>query len=212
MGHEPVPQQRPQPSPNIPEPDRLIHGSSVTIRERHLHIESPAANRMIHSGTFTSSKPVEEVFAFLANPELFAPMMPDFESMTMQDATHFLLRIVIQAGPITGHANLNMESQTSAPSGPVVYDGQAIIAGSPLRLRLEFVLDRAEATTMVNWRGEVALGGSLALLAGGLLESTGRNNFERMAQKLHDHLGELWVPETETAQSNELAGQPEYEI
>src|SRR5271167_4457098 len=87
---------------------------------------------MTQSGSFSVLRTVEEVFDLLSNPERFAPLMPDFESMTMQDATHFTLRTAIAIGEIKGHANLAMELLTASEPERVKYSGTATIAGSPL--------------------------------------------------------------------------------
>ena len=94
---------KPQLSPNIPD-RRARKGRaqrSVCYDTRgaaqHAALGIPT---MVHSGTFQVDRPAEEVFELLANPERFAPLMPDFESMAMQDATHFTLRTVLAMGEI----------------------------------------------------------------------------------------------------------------
>lgn len=145
---------------------------------------------MVHTGTFSVPRTADQVFDLVATPGRFAPQLPDFESVTMQDATHFMLRIVIQVGPMSGHANLAMELSDGERPVRVAYRGAAIIAGSTLQLNLEFGLTPAGGMTYVDWRGELALGGSLALLAGDLWETLGRQNFERMAERLQVSLCE----------------------
>ena len=138
---------------------------------------------MTHSGAFSVRRSVEEVFDLLSNPERFAPLMPDFESMTMQDATHFTMRTVIAIGEIKGHANLAMEL-LPASGKRVGYAGSATIAGGPLRTAIDFQIKPQEEMTEVVWQGEVTLGGALATMAENLLESMGRRNFDRMAERL----------------------------
>src|SRR5271165_1552990 len=123
---------------------------------------------MTHSGAFSVRRTVEEVFDSLSDPERFAPLMPDFESMTMQDATHFTLRTVIAIGEIQGHANLAMELLTATRPERVGYAGSATIAGSPLRMAIDFQIKPQEEMTGVAWRGELTLEGTLALMAGNL--------------------------------------------
>jgi uncharacterized protein len=139
---------------------------------------------MIHSGTFSVRRAVEEVFELLSNPQRFAPLMPDFESMTMQDATHFSLRTVIAIGEIKGHAKLAMELLRALRPAQVAYAGSAVIAGSPLRMAIDFQINPREEVTEVLWQGQVTLEGMLAMMAGNLLETMGRQNFDRMAENL----------------------------
>ena len=143
---------------------------------------------MNHSGTFFTSRPPDEVFDLLANPELFAPLLPDYESMVMQDPTHFSLRIVIALGEMRGHATLAMERVDAERPALVSYRGQGVVAGSQLNLALEFRISHAEASTQVNWAGEFSLDGGLAFVMGSLLEPMGHQQFERMGERLREGL------------------------
>lgn len=167
---------------------------------------------MIHSGTFQVERTADEVFDLLATPERFAPLMPDFESMAMQDATHFSLRTVIHVGPMLGHANLAMELRDAVRPVTVRYSGQAILAGSPLRMRLDFRLAAADAATEVSWQGEVNLEGPLAFMAGSLVETMGRENFERMAERLQEDLREQPARVPHEPPGDSSPDSPEYEI
>lgn len=139
---------------------------------------------MTHSGAFSIRRTPDEVFDLLSNPERFAPLMPDFESMAIQDATHFTMRTVIAIGEIKGHANLFMELLEASRPTRVEYRGSATIAGSQLRLAVSFQISSLADLIEVGWRGEVGLEGMLALMAGELVETTGRQNFDRMAGNL----------------------------
>ncbi len=167
---------------------------------------------MVHSGTFQANRSAEEVFDLLANPERFAPLMPDFESMALHDATHFTLRTVIQMGPMSGHANLAMELRDAVRPDTVGYSGEAIIVGSPLRLRLDFVITPGESATEIGWRGEVTLGGSLALMAGNLVDTMGRQNFEQMAARLQERLRQQQLSSVEPAPGVALPDTSDFEI
>jgi len=167
---------------------------------------------MTHSGSFSTQRPAEEVFELLANPERFAPLMPDFESMAMVDATHFTLRTVIQVGPMSGHANLAMELRDAVRPLHVGYSGQATIAGGALRLNLEFTLTPVGSSTEIGWRGEISLGGSLAFMAGNLVETMSQQNFERMAERLQQSLGNVSMRSQEEPGSSALPESPDYEI
>jgi uncharacterized protein len=143
---------------------------------------------MTHSGTLLVPRSAYEVFELLANPESFAPLLPDFESMSLEDATHFAIRIVMALGQINGHANLSMELRQALSPAEVEYTGQGVVAGSQLDLTIRFHITPLEGMTRVNWQGEFSLGGMLAMMGGGLIESMGRKNFERMAGRIQDRL------------------------
>ena len=145
---------------------------------------------MTHSGSISVSCQPDEVFRLLATPERFAPLLPDYESMAMVDGTHFTLRTVIALGEIRGHANLAMELREAVADSLVEYAGEGMIAGGRLRFGLSFDIASTETGTAIGWRGEVALDGMLAMLAGGLLETMGRKNFEAMAERIRQHFAD----------------------
>jgi carbon monoxide dehydrogenase subunit G len=145
---------------------------------------------MIHSGNFLVSRSAEAAFDLVASPEQFAPLLPDFESMIAQDATHFTLRLAVSAGPINGDVNLAMEVCEVLRPSRVEYRGQGVIAGGPLTMTLRFQFAPALEGTELNWQGEVTLGGALAFMAGDLLEAMGRQNFDWMAERLRDCLNQ----------------------
>ena len=144
---------------------------------------------MIHSGTFLTTRTAERVFDLIADPQRFAPLLPDFESMSIQDATHFSMRIAIAIGQISGRVNLAMELRDAVRPSRVEYRGEGIVAGSQLTFAMQFRLAPAETATEVCWQGEVSVEGMLAM-AGSTIESMGRRNFELMAERLRNSLGE----------------------
>ena len=145
---------------------------------------------MIHSGTFLTTRSADRVFDLLADPQRFAPLLPDFESMAVQDASHFSLQIAISVAQISGHANLAMELFEAVRPRRVLYRGQGIVAGSQLELNLQFHIARSTESTEVNWQGEFSLGGMVAWMAGHLIEPMGRRNFELMAERLQNGLSQ----------------------
>jgi uncharacterized protein len=157
---------------------------------------------MNHSGTFVTTRSAEEVFDLVADPQRFAPLLPDFESMSVQDATHFTMRIAIAVGQISGHVNLAMELREAARPSRVAYRGQGIVAGSELTFAMQFDITPSEAATQVDWQGEVSVDGMLAFMAGSTIASMGRKNFALMAQRLQEGLG------ADTSSTNSLAPDP----
>jgi carbon monoxide dehydrogenase subunit G len=145
---------------------------------------------VIHSGTFVVRCDAGRAFDLLSAPERFAPLLPDFESMAMQDATHFTMRSVFSIGRINGHIDLSMELAEASRPERVRYRGEGMIAGSPLSFELEFRITTAEETTQVHWQGEVRLSGKLVFMVGDLLDGMSRQNFERMAESLRQKLQE----------------------
>jgi uncharacterized protein len=143
---------------------------------------------MNHSGTFLTKRTAEEVFDLVADPQRFARLLPDFESLSARDATHFTLRLRIVVGQITGHANLDMELLAADRPGQVEYRGQGLVAGSQLVFALQFQL-RCEGTeTQVVWQGQLSVDGMLAMMGGSVIDSMGRRNFEVTIERLQNQL------------------------
>jgi carbon monoxide dehydrogenase subunit G len=157
---------------------------------------------MNHSGTFVTTRSAEEVFEVVADPRRFAPLQPDFESMSVTDATHFSMRIAIAVGQISGHVNLAMELRGALRPTRVEYHGQGIVAGSELTFAMQFHIVPLETATQVNWQGEVSVDGMLAFMAGSTIEEMGRKNFASMAERLQDGLG------ADTTSTSHLAPDP----
>jgi carbon monoxide dehydrogenase subunit G len=149
---------------------------------------------MNYSGTFPSSRNPEEVFDLLATPERFAPLLPDYDNMTMQDATHFTVRIAIALGEMAGHVNLPMELTVAERTTVAAYRGEGIVAGSELRMSLRFDVAPAAPGADVRWQGEFSLDGGIALLMGSLIEAMGRKHFERMVERLSEALNPVTPP------------------
>ena len=69
------------------------------------------------SGEFISPRSPDEVYDFLCDPNKFAPLLPDFESMTLQDATHFTVKVRVGVGNIRGTAEIKMQlAEASRPT------------------------------------------------------------------------------------------------
>ena len=167
---------------------------------------------MTHSGSFLAPCVADEVFAMLSDPQRFAPTLPDFESMQMQDATHFKLRVVIALGQIRGHANLAMELCEAVRPSQVHYRGEAVVAGGQLGMAIRFSLEADGVGTSVQWEGEVQLDAMLTFLTGNLLETAGRDNFERMAERLQDEFRTLPPAGTAHGPTAATAAEIDYEI
>ena len=60
-------------------------------------------------GEFEIKRTPEEVYDFLTDPNKFAPLLPDFQGMTQQDATHFTVKVNVGISYIRGAADMKME-------------------------------------------------------------------------------------------------------
>jgi carbon monoxide dehydrogenase subunit G len=135
-------------------------------------------------GEFEVSRTPEEVYDFLTDPQKFGPLLPDFQSLTVEDERHFTVRVNVGVSYIKGTADVKMELAEAQRASRAQYKGQGSIAGGNVALVAGFDLEPAGSGTHVNWQGEAQIFGRLASVAGGLLEPLGRKNVQRLIDGL----------------------------
>jgi carbon monoxide dehydrogenase subunit G len=135
-------------------------------------------------GEFEVQKTPEEVYAFLTDPQKFAPLLPDFQGLSVHDANHFTVKVNVGISHIRGTAEVKMELAESEPAKRALYNGKGSMAMGNLSLTAGFNLSPNEVGTKVAWLGEAQIFGKLTSVAGGLLEPLGR----KQVQKLIDGL------------------------
>src|SRR5580700_10302962 len=138
------------------------------------------------AGEFEVKRTPEEVYDFLSNPERFAALLPDFQGLSIQDATHFTVKVNAGISYIKGTAEVKMELAEAERAKRALYKGQGSMAGGNVSLMASFDLSPVDGGngTKVKWQGEAQIFGRLASVAGGLLEPLGK----KQVQKLIDGL------------------------
>ncbi len=129
------------------------------------------------SGEFTTPGSPEEVFDFLSDPNKFGPLLPDFQSMSMTDPTHFAVKVRVGVGNIRGSAEIKMELSEALRPVRALYKGQGTAVGSQVTVSAGFDLSPLSGDTRVAWRGEANIFGKLASMAGGMLEPLGKQKY-----------------------------------
>ena len=135
-------------------------------------------------GEFEVQKKPEEVYDFLIDPSKFGPLLPDFQSMTVQDAKHFTVKVNVGISYIKGAADVRMELTQGDRPRRAQYKGQGSVAGGNVSLVAGFDLASAGMGTKVTWQGEAQIFGRLASMAGGLLEPLGHKNVQKLIDGL----------------------------
>ena len=136
------------------------------------------------SGEFTSPRTPDEVYDFLSDPNKFAPLLPDFEGMSVQDATHFTVKVRVGVGNIRGSAEIKMELAESSRPQRALYKGQGTAVGSQIKISAGFDLSPSSEGTRIAWQGEAGVFGKLASMAGGMLEPLGKKNIQKLIDGL----------------------------
>jgi carbon monoxide dehydrogenase subunit G len=142
------------------------------------------------TGDFVVARKPGEVYDFLSDPNRFGPLLPDFQSMTVQDAEHFTVKVMVGISHIRGAAELKMTREQAVRPLKAAYSGQGSVAGGSVKLRAGFDLNPEGEGTRVVWKGEAQIFGPLASMAGGLLEPLGKKNLQKLIDGLQRALSE----------------------
>jgi uncharacterized protein len=140
------------------------------------------------NGEFEIKRNPEEVFAFLTDPEKFAPLLPDYVGMSKQDETHFTVKVNVGISYIKGVADVKMELAENQRPTRAQYKGQGSVAGGNVSLIAGFDLSSNGEGTKVVWQGEAQVFGRLTSVAGGLLEPLGKKQVQKLIDGLQKAL------------------------
>ena len=141
------------------------------------------------SGEFEVKKQPEEVYEFLTDPNRFAPLLPEFQGLAVQDPTHFTVKVNVGISHIKGTANVKMELAEADRPRRAQYKGQGAVAGGNVTMIAGFDLAPATDGTKVAWKGEAQIFGRLTSVAGGLLEPLGKKQVQKLIDGLQAALG-----------------------
>ncbi len=139
-------------------------------------------------GDFVVRKKPEDVYDFLVDPHRFCPLLPDYQSMEIQDAKNFLVKLSVGISHIRGTAALKLALVESNRPKRALYEGKGDIPGGSAILRAGFDLEAAPGGTKVVWSGQSNILGRIASLAGGMLEPLARKNIQKMIDELQKAL------------------------
>ncbi len=135
-------------------------------------------------GEFEVKRKPEEVYDFLTDPNKFAPLLPDFQGVTVQDPKHFMVKVNVGISYIKGTAEMKMELAEADRPKRAQYKGQGSVAGGNVSMKAAFNLSPASGATKVAWQGEAQVFGRLTSVAGGLLEPLGRKQVQKLIDAL----------------------------
>ena len=136
------------------------------------------------SGEFEVKKNPEEVYDFLTDPNRFAPLLPEFQGVTIVDPNHFSVKVNVGISYIKGTADVKMELAEGDRPRRAQYKGQGAVAGGNVIMISGFDLTPVTDGTKVNWQGEAQIFGRLTSVAGGLLEPLGKKQIQKLIDGL----------------------------
>lgn len=92
------------------------------------------------SGEFIVNKSPDEVYGFLTDPNKFAPLLPEFQGLAVQDEKHFTVKVNVGISYIKGAADVKMELSEADRPHRAQYKGQGAVAGGNVTLIASFDL------------------------------------------------------------------------
>src|SRR5579863_10254453 len=105
-------------------------------------------------GEFEVQRNPEEVYDFLTDPNRFAPLLPDFQGVTVRDTTHFNIQVKVGISYIKGTADLNLHLADAERPLRAQYKGDGKVAGGNVAIFAGFNLSPVNGGTKVVWQGE----------------------------------------------------------
>jgi uncharacterized protein len=140
-------------------------------------------------GNFTVKKTPEEVYDFLADPNRFCPLLPDYQSMDIVDDKNFLVKLSVGISHIRGTAAVKMTLVEEQRPKHAVYEGKGEVPGGSATIRAAFDLETVPGgQTKVLWLGQSSVLGRVISLAGGMLEPLAKKNVQKMIDGLQKAL------------------------
>jgi carbon monoxide dehydrogenase subunit G len=135
-------------------------------------------------GEFKVARSRADTFEFLADTQKFAPCLPTFQSLGMEDDGTATVKIKIGIGKVRGIATINLALEESESPTRAQYSGKGKVMGSAFNLISGFNLEEIDGGTLVKWSGELKMFGKLVALAGGLIKPIARKDIKRLIDAL----------------------------
>jgi hypothetical protein len=127
-------------------------------------------------GEYLFNGPREEVWKILQDPEILATALPGTKSLEKIGENEFTGEMNVRVGPVSGLFSGHLEISNEVPPSnlTLTVDGR----GSPgfINGSGDVILDdKGDGTTLMNYDGELQIGGKLASVGQRLLESASKS-------------------------------------
>ena len=142
---------------------------------------------------FEGSVPIkasrETVWSFVTDPEQVGQCGPGVEKIEVVDPTHFKAAAKVGVGFIHARFNVNLEFAEQQPPDRAVIKAHGQAPGSAVDATAEMRLsDGPDGTTVMDWKADVNLSGTLASVGARMIEGTANKmigqTFDCMRSKL----------------------------
>jgi carbon monoxide dehydrogenase subunit G len=157
-------------------------------------------------GQFAVSASQADVYAFLADPRMVSRHMPDVTQVDIQDDDHFTVTARVGISHIKGTMVMKLEVRDRRPPIGTTVVGRGTGLGSVVDMTTSFSLEpgtgpagalprpadgrpHAAEGTIVHWRGDVTISGTLAAFGPqGLLDRIARKNVDTFIEGIRNGL------------------------
>jgi uncharacterized protein len=144
---------------------------------------------MHFEGTVPIKASRERVWAFVTDPEQVGPCGPGVETIEVIDPAHFKASARVGIGFISARFVVNMEFAEQQPPDRATIKAHGQAPGSAVDATAEMRLsDGPDGTTVMDWKAEVNISGTLASVGARMIEGTANKmidqTFDCMRAKL----------------------------
>jgi carbon monoxide dehydrogenase subunit G len=130
-------------------------------------------------GRFTVNASRPDVYAFLTDPARVSRHMPDVKHVVIDDADHFTVTARVGVSHIKGDVTMKLAILDRQPPISTTVVGKGSGLASAMDMVTSFTLEETPSGTVVHWRGDVTIAGTLAAFGPqGLLDRIARKNVE----------------------------------
>jgi carbon monoxide dehydrogenase subunit G len=128
--------------------------------------------KLQYSGQERITAGVDQVWAFVNDPEKVGRCLPEVIDVTVQDPTHFDAVVAVGVGPVRGRFKFKFELQPDAAAKRMNMKISGGGLGSALDLTAGADIVAADpSTTLLNWSGEAVMRGPVAAIGGRVLDA-----------------------------------------
>ena len=133
-------------------------------------------------GEFVVPQDREDVFAYLIDLGWVCKHLPDVQSVEVKDERNATVKIRVGVSFIRGTAKVRLKLVEADRPETARFVAQGLMSGNSIDIEARFDLLAADGETHVKWRGVARVGGTLASLAGGLLEPMAKKNIVQFVE------------------------------
>ena len=125
-------------------------------------------------GTQELHAPRERVYALLINPEVLQRCIPGCESLMLTDAGHYEATLKAGVGSIKGafRGNVNLEDMRPPEHYRIVVEGKGLMGFAKGSATFD-LLDQ-DGGTLINYSGELQVGGTIAGVGQRMIEGAAK--------------------------------------